>query len=847
MLISALLLALMYGAADVHGTPAPTPASTFVGTIGGPTIDPTTPSPTFVGTIGGPTLYPYAGRTSPCFDPEISASATIEETDEGGIRIKLDGCAISDYDLGDVAALFDGVGRDRITSVFLSDGTITTLPEGYFHGLDNLGFLSLSNNLISSLPAGIFDELPVLGSLYLSNNQLTTVSGLFDGLPGLGWLELSGNNLGTIEAGTFDKLTVLRYLGLTDASLVSLPLGLFDELSRLELLQLNNNNDLQCLPETGAIIYWYWSTSTTDCECTPAEKDACGDGFICNPQATLHECNGHTAPPSTTPGGTSPCFDPADSSVSVIMEDVGSGGIRIDFHKCDLSDDDLDDVAALIDEVGRASITQLWITQGTITALPEGYFQGLVNLSFLSVAGNALPTLPVGIFDEISQLKELFINDNVFTTLPVGLFDKLSELEALNLSGNELGTIEAGTFDTLTNLDFLYLYGMSLETLPFGLFAELKGLQLMTINGNPDLQCIPDTTAEILWFDDECECTQADDDACGDGFTCNPQATGHDCGPTPAPTDSAPTPTGSGSLGCFKDERSDRIMDYLALVDDSMTTELCELVCVGYSFFSTEYGRECWCGEADTDYARHGESYACGYECTGDPEETCGGYYAANVYAYPSVNTPAPTAVTPTTSARLGCFEDQKGDRIMELALSDENSMTQEVCEAECTGSTYFGLQYGRECWCGGEDTDYAKHGMSSACDYQCPGSPSETCGGFYAADVYVFTGVTPYLGCFEDQKADRIMLLALSDGDSMTHEVCEAECRGRYLEECEECSGSIYFGLQYGRECWCGDQDTDFLTHGEFTACDYECPGNPHAVCGGVNAMDVYKSFIYT
>eukprot|EP00903_Cladosiphon_okamuranus_P017041 g15706.t1 len=128
---------------------------------------------------------------------------------------------------------------------------------------------------------------------------------------------------------------------------------------------------------------------------------------------------------------------------------------------------------------------------------------------------------------------------------------------------------------------------------------------------------------------------------------------------------------------------------------------------------------ECWCGTLDTDYAKHGKSTACDHECLGHLDVTCGGYYAANVHAYESEN-------TPTASAHLGCFEDQKPSVTVSwtsFALSDD-SMTQE------TGKT------------------------------------------------------------------DRIMVLALSDGDTMTREVCGAECRGRCLKACEECAGNIYFGL---------------------------------------------------
>ncbi|CAN0265590.1 unnamed protein product, partial [Ectocarpus fasciculatus] len=117
--------------------------------------------------------------------------------------------------------------------------------------------------------------------------------------------------------------------------------------------------------------------------------------------------------------------------------------------------------------------------------------------------------------------------------------------------------------------------------------------------------------------------------------------------PTPYPEElPTPSPTAEGSpvaLGCYGDDREDRIMDDLALSDYSMTTELCEQTCLGNTYFATQYGRECWCGSAGADYALHGESTDCTYACAGDADQTCGGFDAANVYLYTDESTPSPT------------------------------------------------------------------------------------------------------------------------------------------------------------------------------------------------------------
>ncbi|CBN78573.1 conserved unknown protein [Ectocarpus siliculosus] len=197
--------------------------------------------------------------------------------------------------------------------------------------------------------------------------------------------------------------------------------------------------------------------------------------------------------------------------------------------------------------------------------------------------------------------------------------------------------------------------------------------------------------------------------------------------PTPTPTEAAPFV----ALGCYGDDREARIMDDLVLSDSSMTTELCELTCLGSTYFATQYGRECWCGSDGADYALHGESTECTYPCSGDADQLCGGFDAANVYLF--------TGET-STSSLVGCYQDESDARIMEFALTDTSSMTMEMCEAECSGNTYFGMQYGTECFCGGESTDLLQHGESTACDYECPGDSEQVCGGFYAMSVYSYS-----------------------------------------------------------------------------------------------------------
>eukprot|EP00903_Cladosiphon_okamuranus_P005740 g5696.t1 len=88
--------------------------------------------------------------------------------------------------------------------------------------------------------------------------------------------------------------------------------------------------------------------------------------------------------------------------------------------------------------------------------------------------------------------------------------------------------------------------------------------------------------------------------------------------------------------GCVGDDMADRIMNRMALpsdLADRMTGQLCMDICQEHHFkySGTQWANECWCGGDDTEYLKHGESTACSLPCTGDEDETCGGWYSMEV------------------------------------------------------------------------------------------------------------------------------------------------------------------------------------------------------------------------
>ena len=81
-------------------------------------------------------------------------------------------------------------------------------------------------------------------SLRLSNNRRlkTLPDGLFDGLSSLQVLDLSGNQFKTLPEGLFQALDSLICLSLYGNELTTLPAGVFDGLTNLQELDLRKNH-----------------------------------------------------------------------------------------------------------------------------------------------------------------------------------------------------------------------------------------------------------------------------------------------------------------------------------------------------------------------------------------------------------------------------------------------------------------------------------------------------------------------------------------------------------------------------------------------------------------------------
>lgn len=200
---------------------------------------------------------------------------------------------------------------------------------------------------------------------------------------------------------------------------------------------------------------------------------------------------------------------------------------------------------------------------------------------------------------------------------------------------------------------------------------------------------------------------------------------------------------------------------------------------------------------------------------------------------------------------RLGCYRDNSASsRLLPTSFTASDTLTLEACAVFCSSSPYFGVEYGRECWCASATSGFSPTSPSTIatrvdddeCDFECAGNEDQTCGAGERIEVYSNALYRPpqvatvrgfdYLGCYRES-SPRLLPNALLGDDSLTTAKCAAYCTSQNYP---------YFGLEYGRECWCGISPpfTSQLAPNQGD-CSMTCSGAPGEICGADNRINVY------
>ncbi|KAF7440239.1 hypothetical protein PC9H_000583 [Pleurotus ostreatus] len=367
--------------------------------------------------------------------------------------------------------------------------------------------------------------------------------------------------------------------------------------------------------------------------------------------------------------------------------------------------------------------------------------------------------------------------------------------------------------------------------------------------------------------------------------------------PTSSSGSAAPTSTSLSyaPLGCYVDPGDARVLNGGMTSSSSQTVAGCASSCAaqGFAYFGTEYGSECWCGSAIRAGASTAPSSDCSTPCSGKSSDICGNGNRLSLYRFGAstsssvTSSPTPTSTsssaTPTSTSisysSLGCYNDPAEARVLNGGMTSSSSQTIASCAASCAaqGSTYFGTEYGNECWCGSSIRTGATVASSGDCSMPCAGKASDICGSSYRLSLYklgsstssttvptssptptsstitssaISTSTRPsssaastssasptpsfaYAGCYVDSSNARILNGGSTTSSTLSVNSCISSCSAR---------GFVYAGTEYGKECWCGSVLASGAARAAESDCKMTCSGQASDICGGSNRMSLYR-----
>ncbi|KAK4194711.1 hypothetical protein QBC40DRAFT_290276 [Triangularia verruculosa] len=181
--------------------------------------------------------------------------------------------------------------------------------------------------------------------------------------------------------------------------------------------------------------------------------------------------------------------------------------------------------------------------------------------------------------------------------------------------------------------------------------------------------------------------------------------------------------------GCYIELSSGRALANV-FADDAMTVATCLALGTGFTYVGLQYGRECFWGNTLDPGSLEDSLSACNMPCGGDASTICGAGSRLTLYIRKD-DAPSPYVDSVGGYDLVGCYAAPPTGRALSLSYADDD-MTPSMCAgvAATASATYFGLEYGRECWYGNSiDSGAVMQSSLDSCDMACAGDATKKCG----------------------------------------------------------------------------------------------------------------------
>ena len=346
--------------------------------------------------------------------------------------------------------------------------------------------------------------------------------------------------------------------------------------------------------------------------------------------------------------------------------------------------------------------------------------------------------------------------------------------------------------------------------------------------------------------------------------------------------------------GCYTEASSNRALMGASFYNyTAMTLELCASSCSGYTWWGVEYGGECtflspfvtsqanfepgYCGNTLDSTSLNTTMTDCSFSCPGNQYEYCGARNRVQMYKLSPVSSSASSSVSsssstlPTNNAVVASTSSSTSSSVSPTQTTTSSSSTVSASTSRSTTttssssvlptSTSSTLQSSSSTLRSTTSSTSPTSSTSQSSTLQSSSStlrtttssPSPTSSSSSSsfssssssttsskAATYTGPPVTSegnanftYYSCISEPASGRALSKQVeNNGTYMTIEKCLSDC---WMYQ--------YAGVEYGRECWCGNTLNTGGANLNLTDdnCSSKCPGNSSEFCGAGKKLNLY------
>ncbi|KAL8837213.1 MAG: hypothetical protein Q9176_005844 [Flavoplaca citrina] len=279
---------------------------------------------------------------------------------------------------------------------------------------------------------------------------------------------------------------------------------------------------------------------------------------------------------------------------------------------------------------------------------------------------------------------------------------------------------------------------------------------------------------------------------------------------------------GYGYLGCYSEGTNGRALTGLAnpIAASQVSVEACGIACSQFTYFGVEYSGECYCGNTiNTGSALvAGTTPAqtqCNMVCNADKNEYCGGPNRLNMYKK-GIATSSSSAQSSTSSISSSSSSAAASSSRVSTTSSSSSSSRSSSSSSSRTSTT--------------SPTSSASTSSSSVSSTRTSTSTTSTSSTTSGPTILPSNANFTYTGCYTEATSGRALSKLIKADDKMTADMCLGLC---YQYQ--------YAGIEYGRECFCGDTLASTSTKVADSQCSKVCPGDTSQYCGAGNRLTLY------